>query len=221
MHGMVDKPRRGRRPIEEITPKQRETLRAVRSLLAQQGQPPTIAELAEVLEVTGPTAFASVRQLVRKGFLKQEANTRRGISIAKELRDEFVSQAEIPVLGHISARALNFAEQNVVRRVSVDTYLVRNGRFFGLKVSGNSMTGAGIQDGDTVVVRQQPLAADGDIVVACVGGEATVKRLSYSPQRIELRAENPKYRPIEIGPNQQDDFRIVGRVVAHLRRHPR
>ena len=213
--------RRGRPPAEEITPKQRETLRAVRAYLAQRGHPPTIGELAELLNISGPTAYASVNQLVRKGYLKREPNKRRGISIAREPRDEIAERVEVPILGHISAGLLNFAEENVIGRVSVDAYLVRSGKYFGLKVVGDSMIGAGIRNGDTVVVRQQPLAEDGDIIVAFVGDEATVKRLSYSPDRIQLRAENPKYPPVEIGPDQADEFRIIGRVVAHLRRHAR
>ncbi|MEW4530626.1 transcriptional repressor LexA [Maioricimonas sp. JC845] len=212
---------RGRPPVEEITPKQRETLRAVRGFLAQRGHPPTIGELAELLEVTRPTAHASVKQLVRKGYLKREPNKRRGISIAREPVGEMTEQVEIPVLGHVSAGRLSFAEENIVGQVGVDAYLVRSGQYFGLQVVGDSMIGAGIRDGDTVVVRHQPLAENGDIVVACVGDEATVKRLLYSPDRIELQAENPTYPPIEIGAEQMDEFRIVGRVVAHVRRRTR
>ncbi|MFQ5734294.1 MAG: transcriptional repressor LexA, partial [Planctomycetaceae bacterium] len=209
---------RGRPRVETITPKQRETLRAVRDFLAQRGQPPTISELADLLGVTGPTAFASVSQLVRKGFLRRDANKRRGISIAREPRDEIAERVVIPVLGQVSAGAMSYAEENIIGEVSVDAYLVRNGRYFGLQVDGDSMIGAGIRDGDTVVVRQQPLAEDGDIVVVCVGEDAVVKRLAYSPDRIELRPENDDYPTIEIGPDQMDEFRIMGRVVAHLRR---
>jgi len=210
--------KRGRPRVEKITPKQRETLRAVRDFLAQRGHPPTMSELAEVLGVTGPTAFASVSQLVRKGFLKREPNKRRGISIAREPRDEIAERVAVPVLGKVSAGRPNYAEENVIGEVSVDAYLVRNGRYFGLRVDGDSMQDAGIRDGDTVVVRQQPLAENGDIVVACVGGEPLVKRLAYSPDCIELKPENNKYSTIEIGPDEMDDFRILGRVVAHLRR---
>jgi repressor LexA len=212
---------RGRPPAEGITPKQRETLRAVRDFLAQRGHPPTIGELAEMLGVTGPTAYASVSQLVRKGYLKRETNTHRGISIAREPRELLSEQVEVPVLGQIAAGRLSFAEENIIGRVGVDAYLVRNGRCFGLKVAGDSMIGAGIRNGDTLVVRQQPLAEDGDIVVAFIGDEGTVKRLVYKPDRIALVAENPKYPPIEIGPERIEQFRIVGRVVAHLRQRAR
>ncbi|MEX0718026.1 MAG: transcriptional repressor LexA [Planctomycetaceae bacterium] len=211
---------RGRPPVEEITSKQRETLRAVRDFLAQRGQSPTIAQLAELLDLSGPTVHASVNQLVRKGYLKREPNKHRGISIAREgaVVDD---QVTIPVLGCVAAGRLDFAEENVVGHVGVEAYLVRSGRFFGLKVVGDSMKGADIRNGDTIVVRQQPLAENGDVVVACVDDEATVKRLYYAPDRIELRAENPKYPPIEIGPEEAARFRIVGRVVAHIRRRVR
>jgi len=212
---------RGRPPAEGITPKQRETLRTVRDFLAQRGHPPTIGELAEMLEVTGPTAYASVNQLVRKGYLKREPNKRRGISIAREPAGEVAERVEVPILGHVSAGELNFAEENIIGHVSVDAYLVHSGRYFGLKVDGDSMSGAGIRDGDTVVVRHQPLAENGDIVVVCVGDEGVVKRLAYSPDRIELLSENPKYPPREIGPDEIEQFRIVGRVVAHVRQRGR
>jgi repressor LexA len=211
------KPTRGRPRVDGITPKQRETLRAVRDFLAQRGYPPTIEELAGLLDVSGPTAYASVNQLVRKGYLRREPNKRRGISIAREPKDELAERVEIPVLGRVAAGPLSFAEENIIGWVAVDRYLVRSGRYFGLKVVGESMIGAGIHDGDTVVVRQQPLAENGDIVVAGVGDEAAVKRLYYSPEKIELRSENPDHPPIEIGPDEAEGFRIAGRVVARLR----
>lgn len=212
---------RGRPVVEGLTAKQRETLRAVRDILAQRGHPPTISELGETLNVTGPTAYASVNQLIRKGYLKREANTRRGISIAREPRDEIAERVEVPILGHISAGPLNFSEENIIGQVNIDAYLTRHARCFGLKVVGDSMTGVGIREGDTVVVKQQPLAENGDIVVAFVGEQSVVKRLAYSPDRIELRSENPKYQPIKIRPEQMDEFRIVGRVVAQVRQRPR
>jgi len=209
---------RGRPPVTGLTPKQKKTLRAVRDWIAQRGEAPTIQELAEALDVTPSTAYASVKQLLNKGYLRHEAGRRRGISIAHEPQEAFAERVDVPILGQVAAGPLSFAEENVIGHVGVDPYLARGGRCFGLKVRGDSMINAGIEEGDTLIVRQQPLAEDGDIVVAGLGDEATVKRLRYSPERIELQAENPNYPPIIISPDQMDEFRIIGRVVAHLRR---
>jgi len=154
---------------------------------------------------------------ISRRYLRREAGRRRGISIAREPQDEIAQQVAVPILGHVAAGPLSFAEENVIGQIGVDPYLVKGGRCFGLKVVGDSMIDAGIEAGDTLVVRQQPLAEDGDIVVAGLGDEATVKRLRYSPDRIELQPENSKYAPITIGPEQMDEFRIIGRVVAHIR----
>ena len=95
----------------------------------------------------------------------------------------------------------------------VERRLVASGRHFALRVTGDSMEGAAICDGDVVIVRQQPVAQSGDIVVAALrGDEATVKRLSIRKHEIELRPENPRLNPIPIGPD--DNLRIIGKVVA-------
>jgi repressor LexA len=178
--------RKGRPPVEGLTKKQRATLRAVRDFRARRGYSPTLDELGVMLNITGATAYASVNQLIRKGYLTRANNKRRGILIAREPQDEIAERVEVPILGKISAGMLSFAEENIIGQVNIDAYLTRHGRFFGLKVMGDSMIEAGISEGDTVVVKQQPLAENGDIVVACVGDEGVVKRLAYSPDHIEL-----------------------------------
>ena len=108
------------------------------------------------------------------------------------------------------------AIENVVGELLVDSRIAR-GRCFALKVKGDSMIDADINDGDYVIVRQQPLAESGEIVVAMLENDATVKRLRMAGEVIELRPENPRLSPIQIGPD--DDLRIVGKVVAVHRRN--
>ena len=117
-----------------------------------------------------------------------------------------------PSLSSAAAGQPILAEENIIGEVLVDSRAARHGRCFALEVQGDSMIDAGIDDGDLVVVRQQPLAESGDIVVALLDQEATVKRLFIRDERIELRPENPQHRPMPIGPD--DGLRILGKVVA-------
>lgn len=104
------------------------------------------------------------------------------------------------------------AEENRLGDVLIDSSIATRGRCFALRVSGDSMVDAGINEDDVVIVRQQPVAESGDIVVALMGDQSTVKRLSIRGDRIELRPENSRYQPIDIGPD--DEFSILGKVVA-------
>ena len=208
--------RRGRRPITEITEPQRRTLKAILAHIAHHGYPPTMKELADILEITPPSAQDQVNQLVRKGYLKREPYKARGITVLRHLEGDVASLVSVPIVGIVAAGQPIFAEENIVGEVLVDEAIASRGRYFALEVEGESMVGAGINEGDLVLVRQQPVAETGDIVVALLGDEATVKRLYIREERIELRPENPDCSPIPIGP--EDDLRILGKVVAVRRR---
>ncbi len=203
---------RGRPPIDEITSPQRRTLRELRRFTNRRGFPPTIQELADILGISGPSVRDQVNQLVRKGYVKRESRKARGLTVVREPTDEVLELLAVPIVGSVVAGQPILAEENVIGEVLVDSRAVRSGRCFALEVRGDSMIGAGIRDQDLVVVREQPVAESGDIVVALLDQEATVKRLSIRDERIELRPENPKHRPMPIGPD--DGLRILGKVVA-------
>jgi len=189
---------RGRRPLKEITGPQRRTLKEIRRFLHQRGFPPTIKD--------------QVNQLVRKGYLRREPRKARGLAIIREPEDEASDMVPIPIVGEVAAGQPIFAQENIIGEVLVEAKLVRSGRCFALEITGDSMVDAGINDRDLVVVRQQPVAESGDIVVALLGDEATVKRLYIREEKIELRPENPRHQPITVGP--EDELRILGKVVA-------
>ena len=203
---------RGRRPVEEITDPQRRTLRELHRFTSRQGFPPTIQELADILGISPPSARDQVNQLVRKGYVKRESRKARGLTIVREPTDEVLDLLAVPIVGKVAAGQPILAEQNVVGEVLVDSRATRSGRCFALEVKGDSMVNAGIHDRDLVVVREQPVAESGDIVVALLDQDTTVKRLFIRDDRIELRPENPKHHPIPIGPD--DGLRILGKVVA-------
>ena len=202
----------GRQPPAEIRDAQLRTLKAIRRHLDQRGFPPTVAELGEMLGITNASAHDQISQLVRKGYLKRESGKARGLTIVQEPVGPVLNLVSVPVIGKVAAGAPILADENVIGEVLVESSVVSGGRFFALEVQGDSMKDAGINGGDTLIVRQQPVSQSGDIVVALLEDEATVKRLFIGDDRIELRPENPKYKPIPIGPD--DDLRIVGKVVA-------
>jgi len=203
---------RGRPPSQEISDPQRRTLREIVLFRDGRGFPPTMQELANILDISHASAHGQVNQLVRKGYLKRDPGKARGISVIREPGDGAPDLVPVPIVGRVAAGQPIFAEENIVGQVLVEGRVARSGRCFALEVKGDSMVNAGIRGHDLVVVRQQPIAENGDIVVAMLGKEATVKRLFIREEKIELRPENPKHQPIRVGPD--DGLRILGKVVA-------
>ena len=206
----------GRKPSSEITEHQLKTLRVIRSLMSERGFPPTVAEIAETLGIATTSVYEQVNQLVRKGYIERQPGKARGLSVTEETVSMPTTLITVPIIGSVAAGQPILADENIVGEIAVDSSVIRGGRHFALAVKGDSMIDAGILDGDLVVVRQQPVGENGDVVVALLGDEATVKRLSIRDESIELRPENPRHRPIVIEPD--DELRIVGKVVAI--RHP-
>ncbi|MEQ8785110.1 MAG: transcriptional repressor LexA [Pirellulaceae bacterium] len=204
----------GRPRVDAITPRQRRTQRAIETHIRRHGFPPTIQELAELCGITPPSAHDQVNQLIRKGYLKREPRKARGLVVLRKLAAPVADLQSVPLVGCVAAGYPLLAEENVVGEVLVEGLGL--GRHFALEVAGESMKKAGIRHGDVVIVRQQPIAESGDIVLAAVDGEHTVKRLSVSQETIELRPENTNFRPIPIG--SETELRILGKVVAVRRR---
>ena len=152
-----------------------------------------------------------------EGFSEARSREARGIFFSRLPDDRPTDLASVPILGTVPAGSPLLAEENILGQVMVDRKLVAAGRCFALRVTGESMRDAAIHDGDMVIVRQQQLAENGDIVVALLDDEATVKRLSIRADQIELRPENPAFKPLRIGPDHL--LRIIGKVVA-VRRQP-
>lgn len=206
---------RGRRPVEEITDTQINTLKEIRRFTNHRGFPPTMKELADILGISHASAHGQVNQLVRKGYLKREARKARSLAIVREPEDTLSVMTAVPIVGRVAAGRPILAVENIVGEIMVEGRIARSGRCFALEVAGDSMVNAGIKERDLVVVREQPVAENGDIVVALLEDEATVKRLFIRDEKIELRPENPKHRPIPVGPD--DGLRILGKVIAVTR----
>ncbi len=179
-----DAPRRGRPPTPGLTPGQARVLAAVERFLARHRYPPTVQDVGAAVGITAASAHELIAQLARKGYLAREPGKARGLRVLRPSGPAGpIALVAVPLLGKVVAGRPVDAPADADGEVLVDAAVVRGGRHFALRVKGPSMTGAGIADGDLVVVRQQPIAEHGDVVVACLDGETTDKRLlSHFPK---------------------------------------
>ncbi|BBO66369.1 LexA repressor 2 [Desulfosarcina alkanivorans] len=202
----------GRSKTEKITPLQRETLEEMCRYIDAKGYPPTVKELSVILGISHSSVHERINQLVRKGYLKREGRKARGLTVVKRPKDMAADLVAVAVVRTVSANEPVLAKENIIGEVLVDAATVKSGEFFALRALDDSMTDAGINDGDLIIVRRQQLAEDGDIVVAVLNGETTVKRLKMEAKRIALVPENRRLAPVTIRP--EDDLRILGKVVG-------
>ena len=203
--------RRGRKPTEGLTVAQDRALRVLRDLLQSQSFPPTVQELASELGIAGASAHELLKSLERKGYVRRTQGKARTLELLARPDDRATGSIAVPVVGRVAAGMPTLATENVIGEILVEGSVAR-GHCFALEVQGDSMVDAGIEDGDYVIVRQQPIAESGEIVVALLDGEATIKRLKIVRDLIELRPENQHLSPITVGP--EADLRIVGKVIA-------
>lgn len=198
--------------MEGITAPQQRTLRAIRDHVRRHADSPTMQELADRIGVSAATVHEQVNQLVRKGYLRRERGKARGLVIVREPEEAISRLTPVPLVGQVKAGLPVLSEENRTGEVLVEGSIAQRGCCFALEVSGDSMQNAAICPGDVVIVRQQPVAETGDIVVALVDGEATLKRLYIQGDRIELRPENKNYEPIVV--RSDTELQILGKVVA-------
>ena len=199
-----------------LTERQQEVLDFIQSFSEAHGVPPTVREIGGRFHVTPRAAFDHLRALERKGFLRRRSTvgrTSRALTLARP-----AAAREVPILGRIAAGAPLLAEENRDGTLPLDPSWVggRGDDVFGLRVHGESMINAHIVEGDLVLVRRQDHAQAGDIVVALVDGEATVKRFAREPHAVILRPEHPTMAPIVVREGEKD-VRILGKVVGLVR----
>jgi repressor LexA len=204
-----------------LTARQKRILREIQRAVDKRGYPPSVREIGEVVGLTSPSSVNyQLRMLEQKGYLRRDPNRPRAIEVLSpdepdtiEANDSYPAPAYVPVLGQIAAGGPILAEERVETVFPLPTELVGDGDLFLLKVVGESMIEAAICDGDWVVVRRQPEAANGEIVAALLEDEATVKTFKRRDGHVWLMPHNPAFEPIP-----GDDAMILGKVVAVLRR---
>lgn len=218
-------------PDHVLTWRQRKVLQVIRESVQKRGYPPSMREIGEAVGLTSTSSVSyQLSTLQTKGYLRRDAGRPRTVEVRlpghpavrpepgfdeEELPMDITSQeaAYVPVVGRIAAGGPILAEESIEDIFPLPRALVGEGTLFLLKVVGDSMMNAGIVDGDWVVVRQQPVAENGDIIAAMIEGEATVKTFKRSGNHVWLMPHNPAYTPIP-----GDEAEILGKVVAVLRR---
>ncbi|MEW5879417.1 MAG: transcriptional repressor LexA [Pseudomonadota bacterium] len=210
-----------------LTPRQAEILDFVRRALVESGAPPTREEIADAFGFRSLNAAEQhLQALQKKGLIELLPGTSRGIRLKgavtetvralKEAAHELGLPAGLPLIGKVAAGSPILAQENVVRRPAVDPLLFRPRADYLLEVRGMSMRDAGILDGDWLAVHKQERAQSGQIVVARLGDEVTVKRLKLRGAKAELIAENPDFAPITVD-LRRDPFAIEGLAVGVIR----
>lgn len=227
--------------MQGLTHRQQMVLEYIRRSITDRGYPPTLREIGAFMGIRSTNGVNDhLRALERKGYLTREDMKSRALrpammnpptngSVKVEAANangaggEHVAEderlVEVPVIGRVAAGLPILAEQNVVDTVRIDRMLVRGGKdVFALRVQGESMIEAGIHDGDYIFVRKQPSASRGDIVVALLGDEATVKYYFPEKEHVRLQPANAAMAPIYV---RATDFRqsmILGIVVGVYRK---
>jgi repressor LexA len=208
-----------------LTQRQKEILEFIISHIEQYGYPPSIPEIQKEFSFKSPNAVSDhLEALERKGYIVRRPHKSRGIEVLIQSKSEKNDSlnggnvAEVPIVGRVSAGTPILAEENLEGSLFVDKTLVRNPKgVFALRVQGESMVNAGILDGDFVLVRQQPVADQGEIVVALIEDEATVKRFYKDKNKIKLKPENDTMKSIVVD-SKESRVRIIGRVIGVVRK---
>ena len=199
--------------MQTLTTRQQQVLELIRSWLQQHGAPPTRVEIAQALGFRSATAAEDhLRALARKGYLELSRGRNRNIRLLHSLPQ---TDADVPLIGQVAAGSPLLAVENIECHVGCAGLFQPRADYL-LRVRGDSMIEAGVDDGDLLAVHKTPQAQDGDIVVARLGDEVTVKTLQRSGQDIRLLPANPAYAPIEIDP-VRDALAIEGVAVGVIR----
>lgn len=200
-----------RRTTPEPTPRQREVLEWIKAFLREHGVPPTVREIGAAFGIKSSSVFDLLKALERKGHLRRSSLGARSLIVeGADTRGE-CGYVEVPVVGRIAAGRPIEAVEHDCGTVAVRKDLLRGCEAFALKVEGDSMVEAGILDGDHVVIRKQDTAENGDIVVALIDDEATLKRLYREKGRIRLDPANKEMDSIYV---DSGELRVQGKVVA-------
>ncbi|HIV35307.1 MAG TPA: transcriptional repressor LexA [Candidatus Blautia intestinigallinarum] len=201
----------------KITDKQREILEYIKNEILNRGFPPSVREICEAVKLKSTSSVhAHLETLEKNGYIRRDPTKPRTIEILDDnfnlLRREMVN---VPVVGVVTAGQPILAVENIESYFPVPAEMMPNKQCFILHVKGESMVNAGILDGDQVLVQQQPDAENGEIVVALLGEDATVKRFYKEDGYYRLQPENDTMDPIIV--NQDEDFQILGKVFGVFR----
>jgi repressor LexA len=223
---------------ETLTDRQEEILEYIQRYIVEQGYPPTIREIGTAFGIRSTNGVNDhLKALERKGYVSRGELKSRALTVLEGGRSSSAANSkpaarfafgrglggevvEVPVLGKVAAGAPLLAQENITDTVRIDSFFLgpEARRVFALKVTGDSMIGDGILDGDYIFVRKQLHAASGDIVVALIEDEATCKRYFPEGDRVRFQPSNPRMKPIYVSKDEFRETQIIGLVVGVYRR---
>ena len=207
---------------KSLTSRQQTIFDFIAGIIRSRGAPPTIREIMVEFGISSTNGVrTTLAALEKKGDIRRHPRLSRGIELVEgaERIPRAGNTLEIPLLGHVAAGTPILAEENVETTLQVDRAIAQaSGELFALRVHGESMRDAGILDGDIVVARHQETAEGGEIVVALIDDEATVKRFQRDKSGVRLLPENDNFAPIVVT-GESGEFRIAGKVVGLMRQY--
>ena len=200
--------------MEQTTERQRRILEVIREFPAEVGYPPSVREIGERVGLSSSSTIHShLKTLERRGFISRDPTKPRALRSEPSSLPRVPETVSMPILGKVAAGVPITAQEDVLGEFVLPASFTRTSDGFMLKVQGDSMVDAAILDGDLIMVRPQATASNGEIVVAMLDGEATVKRFYKEAGRVRLQPENAGMAPI-----YANDVTIVGRVEAVVRK---
>ncbi len=199
---------------QRLTKRQREIFAYIKRYAAKHGYPPTVRDIGGAVGLTSPsTVHAHLANLEKAGLLRRDPTKPRALELIGEAARGLARPRGLPLVGQVAAGQPVLAEENIEEYTEVEELAGAGDADYLLRVRGDSMQDAGILEGDVVAVRRQETASDGEIVVALVGEEATVKRFFREADHVRLQPENASMEPI-----REREIQVLGRVVGVCRR---
>lgn len=202
--------------MKKLTKRQKEVLNFIREEVENKNYPPSVREICDKLNLSSSsTAHSHLKALQKKGYIRRDPTKPRALAIIDpSLTNKSLQKARlVPIVGQVAAGIPVLAEENIDDYLLLPTSLLKEDTVFLLRVQGESMKDAGILPGDLVIVRQQPVAENGEIVVALLENEATVKRFYREKDHIRLKPENPDFEEIIA----REAVMVLGKVIGLFR----
>jgi repressor LexA len=198
----------------DLTPKQAAIMAVIKKNIKQKGYPPSVREIGQAVGLSSSsTVHGYLKKLESKGYLRRDATKPRAMEVLDDMEGDKIEFVNVPLLGRVAAGVPILAVENREELFPLPTHFTGMGEFFMLTVHGDSMIEAGILNNDMVVVRRQHAVNNGDVVVALLDEEATVKRYFKEDSRVRLQPENRLMEPI-----YTTDLQILGKVIGLVRK---
>ncbi|MCP5500905.1 MAG: transcriptional repressor LexA [Leptospiraceae bacterium] len=185
--------------MKELTQKQELVLKFITRIIRDRGFPPTIREIGDEFQITAKGAYDHLKAIEKKGYIRTSKNQSRAIELIRHSAEEPlpVRASSIPLVGRVAAGLPILAEENIEDYIPVPENLNKKGTLYALRVVGDSMQDEGILDGDIAIIQKKEVARSGEIVVAMIENEATLKYYYKDTDHVRLEPRNSKYKPIK------------------------